>query len=103
MYDAATQAWVGTDLLGIQDFFAAARQYRKTVIDFFYDKNAFASRQWIAADKGAADWRTLPQFSFQRSGIGINAKRALPDLFLLLMTNVVLFIIIFLIFVKSEV
>ncbi len=103
MYDAATQAWVGTDLLGIQDFFSAARQYRKTVIDFFYDKNAFASRQWIAADKGVADWRTLPQFSFQRSGISINATRALPDLFLLLITNVVLFVVIFLIFVKTEV
>ncbi len=103
MYDAATQAWVGTDLLGIQDFFRAARQYRQVFINFFYDKNAFASRQWIAADKGAADWRTLPQFSFQRSGISINAKRALPDLFLLLITNVVLFVVIFLIFVKSEV
>ncbi|MCG9132993.1 ABC transporter permease subunit [Candidatus Poribacteria bacterium] len=103
MYDTATQAWVGTDLLGIQDFFSAARQYRKTVIDFFYDKNAFASRQWIAADKGAADWSTLPQFSFQRSGIRINATRALPDIFLLLMTNIVLFIIIFLIFIKTEV
>lgn len=103
MYDAATQAWVGTDLLGIQDFFGAARQYRQTVINFFYDKNAFASRQWLAADKGTADWSTLPQFSFQRSGISINAKRALPNLFLLLMTNIVLFVIIFLIFVKSEV
>ena len=103
MYDAATQAWVGTDLLGIQDFFRAARQYRQVFINFFYDKNAFASRQWIAADKGAADWRTLPQFSFQRSGIGINMKRAFPDLCLLLITNVVLFVVIFLIFVKSEV
>ena len=103
MYDAATQAWVGTDLLGIRDFFRAARQYRRVFIDFFYDKNAFASRQWIAADKGAADWRTLPQFSFQRSGIGINVKRAFPDLCLLLITNVVLFVVIFLIFIKSEV
>ena len=103
MYDAATQAWVGTDLPGIQDFFRTARQYRQVVINFLYDKNAFASRQWIAADKGAADWRTLPQFSFQRSGISINAKRALPDLFLLLITNIVLFIIISLIFIKAEV
>ena len=102
MYDAATQAWVGTDLLGIRDFFRAARQYRQVFIDFFYDKNAFASRQWIAADNGAADWRTLPQFSFQRRGIGINVARAFPDLCLLLVSNVVLFVVIFLIFVKSE-
>ncbi|MCY3741071.1 MAG: ABC transporter permease subunit [Candidatus Poribacteria bacterium] len=103
IYDAATQAWAGTDLLSIQDFFDAARQYRQTVIDYFYDKEVFESRQWFSADKGAADWRTLPQFSFQRSDIEINAKRALPDVCLLLMINVALFIITFLIFVKSEV
>ena len=103
MYDAATQAWIGTDLDGIQDFFAAVRQYRQTVIDYFYDKNAFAARQWFSSDKGVVDWSTLPQFSFQRSSVGINAKRALPDVCLLLITNFVLFMLIFLIFIKSEV
>ena len=103
MYDAATQAWAGTDLLGIQDFFDAARQYRQSVIDYFYDREAFGSRQWFSADKGAADWSTLPRFSFQRSDVGVNAKRALPDLFLLLIINLGLFIIIFLIFIKSEI
>ncbi len=103
VYDAATQAWAGTDLLSIQDFFDAARHYRQTVIDYFYDKEAFGARQWFSADKGAVDWRTLPQFSVERSDIGINVKRALPDLFLLLITNIVLFILIFLIFMKTEI
>jgi hypothetical protein len=103
MYDAATQAWAGTDLFGIQDFFSTAQNYRQTVIDYFYDKKAFASRQWFAADKGAVDWSTLPQFSFQRSDVGINAKRALSDLLLLLIANTVLFIITLLIFIRSEV
>ena len=103
LYDAATEAWAGTDVEGIQDFFSAVRRYRRTVIDYFYDKKIFESRQWFAADEGTADWDALPRFSFQRSGIDINAKRALPDLFLLLMLNVILFVIIFLIFIKSEV
>ena len=103
IYDAATQAWAGTDLKGIQDFFDTVRQYRQEVIAYLYDRKAFGSRQWFAADKGKVDWDTLPQFSSQRSDIGINAKRALPDLFLLLMINLVLFVVIFLIFVKSEV
>ena len=103
IYDAATQAWAGTDLKGIQDFFDTVRQYRQAVVAYLYDRKAFGSRQWLAADKGKVDWDTLPQFSSQRSDMGINAKRALPDLFLLLMINVVLFIVIFLIFVKSEV
>ena len=103
LYDAATEAWTGTDLEGIQDFFNAVQRYRGAVVDYFYDKKIFESRQWFAADAGTADWDALPRFSFQRSGIDINAKRALPDLFLLLTINLILFTIIFLIFVRSEV
>ena len=103
LYDAATEAWAGTDLNGIQDFFTAAQRHRQAVVNHFYDEKIFASRQWFSSDQGAVDWDTLPQFSFQRSDIGTNAKRALPDLFLLLMMNVLLFIAIFLVFIKSEV
>ena len=103
VYDAATQACAGTDLKGIQDFFDAVRQYRQEVIAYLYDKKAFGSRLWFAGDKGQVDWGTLPQFSFQGSDIGIKAKRALPDVFLLLTINLILFVIIFLIFIKSEV
>ena len=103
LYDAATQAWAGTDLPGVQDFFDAARQYRQTVIDYFIDNKAFEVRQWFTADKKPVDWRTLPQFSFQRIDVVANAKRALPDVCLLLVTNLTLFMVIFLIFQKSEV
>ncbi|MCY4568682.1 MAG: ABC transporter permease subunit [Candidatus Poribacteria bacterium] len=103
LYDAATQAWAGTDLLGVRDFFDAARRYRQHVIEYFYDEEIFKSRQWFSSDKGAADWSNLPQFSFQRVDVNTNAKRALPDVCLLFMINVALFIMIFLIFVQSEV
>ncbi len=103
MYDAATQAWAGTDLFGLRDFYEATRKYRRTVIDYLYDKNAFGDRRWFSADKGAVDWDGSPQFSFQRSGVHINAMRALPDLLLLLMMNVILFLVIYLIFQRSEV
>ena len=103
LYDAATEAWAGTDLNGTQDFFRAAQRYRQAIINYFHDEKIFASRQWFSADQGAVDWDTLPQFSFHRSDIGINAKRAVPDLFLLFMMNILLFITIFLVFVKSEV
>jgi len=103
LYDAATEAWAGTDLAGIQDFFNTVQRYWRAVVDYFHDKKIFESRQWFAADKGTADWDTLPQFSFQRSDTGINAKRALPDMLLLLTMNVILFTVIMLIFIKSEV
>lgn len=103
LYDATTQAWAGTDLPGIRDFFEAARHYRQQMIDYFYDEKVFESRQWFDAGKGAASWSNLPQFSFQSVDVGTNAKRALPDLFLLLAMNAVLFLGIFLVFSKSEV
>ena len=103
LYDAATEAWAGTDLNGTRDFFVAAQRYRQAIINYFHDEKIFASRQWFSSDQGAVDWDTFPQFSFQRSDIGINAKRALPDLFLLLTMNIFLFITIFLVFIKSEV
>ncbi|MCE2412993.1 ABC transporter permease subunit [Candidatus Poribacteria bacterium] len=103
MYNAATQAWAGTDLRGLRDFFQAARRHRRTLIDYYYDKNAFGAQQWFSADKGAVDWEHLPQFSFQRVDVTTNAKRALPDVCILVMLNIILFVIIFLIFIKSEV
>lgn len=103
LYDAATEASVGTDLNGLQDFFTAGQRYQQAVVDYFLDNQIFESRQWFVAAKGEIDWNTLPQFSFQRSDVGTNAKRALPDVCLLLLINVILFMIIFLIFVKSEV
>ena len=103
MYDAATQAWAGTGLLGLRDFFEAARQYRRTLIDYYYDEKVFGSRQWFSADKGEVDWNSLPQFSFQRSDVRVNAARALSDICLLLIINLVLFIGIFLVFQRSEV
>ncbi len=103
IYDDATQAWAGTDLLGLRDFFNAAQRYRKIIIDYLYAKDAFSSREWFVADKGGVDWSTLPQFTFERSDVRTNAKRALPDMFLLLICNLVLFMAIVLIFIKSEV
>ena len=103
LYDTATQALAGTDLKGIRDFFEAAREYRQQVVDHFYNNKVFESRQWFAGDKGTPDWISLPQFTLQRVDVDTNAKRALPDVCLLLMINIVLFVIIFLIFVTSEV
>ncbi len=103
MYNLATQAWAGTDLYGVEDFFQAARQYRRTLVDYFYDKDAFSSRQWFASDKGAINLDDLPRFVYQRADLWTNASRALPDLQLLLLLNVALFLATFAIFVRQEI
>ena len=103
MYNLATQAWLGTDLDGVVDFFEAARHYRRTLINYFYDEDAFSSRQWFASDQGAINLDDLPRFVYQRASLWINVTRALPDLQLLLLLNVALFLATFAIFVRQEI
>ena len=103
LYTFTTSAWVGTDLEGMFDFVQAVQGYRRTVIDYFHDKDAFGSRQWFASDRGAVDWWDLPQFNFKRTDVSENATRALPGLLLLLLINLVLFTVTFLFFIKIEV
>ncbi len=103
MYNIATQAWTGTDLYGVEDFFEAARQYRRTLVNYFYDEDAFSSRQWFASDKGVIDVDDLPRFVYQRADLRTNTSRALPDLQILLLLNVALFLVTFAIFVRQEI
>ena len=103
MYNLATQAWLGTNLDGVVDFFEAARHYRRTLINYFYDEDAFSSRQWFASDQGAINLDDLPRFVYQRASLWINVTRALPDLQLLLLLNVALFLATFAIFVRQEI
>ena len=102
-YDLATEAWLGTNLYGLEHFFEAVRQYRQTLIGYFYDKNAFGSRQWFASDEDAVDWSDLPRFSYQRPDVWVAARQALSDLMLLLLINAILFMGSYLIFVRQEI
>ena len=103
LYTFATSAWAGTDLSGMLDFSRATQEYRQMLIDYFHDKDAFASRQWFASDQGTVDWWDLPRFRFERADISENAQRALVDVSLLFLMNLILFIVTFLIFIKVEV
>ena len=103
LYTHATAAWAGTDLNGMLDFIGAVQAYRQTLIDYLHDKDAFASRRWFASDQGAVDWWDLPQFRFERADVSENAQRALADVSLLFLMNLVLFMVTFLIFIKIEV
>lgn len=103
LYRFTTSAWAGTDLAGMLDFIDAAQKYRRSTIDYFYDKNAFGSREWFASDRQKVDWSDLPRFKFQRPPALENAIRALPGMCALLFMNVVLFMGAFFWFLKIEV
>ena len=103
LYTFATAAWAGTDLDSMIDYIRAARTYRRTLIDAFHERDAFASLQWFSTNQGTVDWSILPDFRFEQADVSINAQRALPELLLLVFINLILFIATFLIFIKVEV
>ena len=96
------RGWEQT-LDGVVDFFEAARHYRRTLINYFYDEDAFSSRQWFASDKGAINLDDLPGFAYQRTSLWVSVSRALPDLQLLILLNIALFLATFAIFVRREI
>ena len=104
LYHLSTEAWAGTGLARIEDFFKAGRQYRETILDYFYDKKAFSSRQWFASDKGTARLDDIPRFYYQPPSVFEDvSNRALPNLLLLFLLNPTLFMITFVIFTRQEV
>ena len=104
LYHLSTEALAGTGLARMQDFFKAGRQYRETVLDYFYDKKVFSSRQWFASDKGPVRWDDAPRFSYQPPSVIEDASnRALRDLLLLFLLNPMLLMITFAVFSRQEV
>ena len=104
LYYLATAAYAGTDLAAMEAFFKAVRQYRQTILDYFYDKKAFSSRQWFASDKGAVRWDDLPRFSYQAlRDLTEDSSRASGELLQLLLLNLVLLIGTIMIFSRQEV
>ena len=104
LYHLSTEAWAGTGLTRMEDFFEAGRRYRETVLDYFYDKKAFGSRQWFASDRGAVRWDDVPRFSYQPPSVLEDvSNRALPELLLLFFLNPILLMITFAVFSRQEV
>ena len=103
LYTFATSAWTGTDLKGMLDFSHATQDYRQTFINYLRDKDAFASRLWFASDQGTVDWQDMPKFRFEQATVSENAQRAVADMSVLFLMNLVLFMGAFLIFIKVEV
>lgn len=103
LYTFATAAWAGTDLDAMEDYIRGVRAYRHAVIDYFEDKDAFESLQWFATNQGNIDLSGLPRFRFEPADVTQGAQRALPELFVLFLTGLLLFMGAFLIFIKIEV
>ena len=98
IYDLATEALAGTDLRGIERFAESSRQYRRALIEYLHEKNAFSSRKWFSHDKGRVSWDDLPQFSYLQADLRSDIIDVVPDLILLLAINLAISMSVFLTF-----
>ncbi len=92
----------GTDRESYNDFMAQTRRYKRQIVDYLADKNAFSKRAWFSSDKGAAEFIDLPVFHHRYNSVSESLFRSLGDVFILLAWNVILFIGAYLSFLRYD-
>ena len=101
-YRFAVGTITGTDRESYNDFINQARSYKRQVVDYLSDKNAFSARAWFSSDKGAAEFVDLPVFQHQYNTLSKNLSRASADIFILLAWNILLFMSAYLSFLRYD-
>ena len=101
-YRFAAGAITGTDREGYNDFINQARSYKRRIVDYLMDKNAFSARAWFSSDKGKAEFTDLPIFQHRYNSLSDSLSRALSDIFILLAWNIILFMGAYLSFLRYD-
>ncbi len=102
VYHFAVGAIAGTDRQRYNDFIEGSRAYKREVVAYLKDKEAFSSRAWFSADKGAAELTDLPVFKHQRLSLSESFSRASVDILILLAWNIVLFMTAYVSFLRYD-
>lgn len=125
VYDSASAILAGTDLGGIQHFMDQLRNYRQTFIAYLDARKAFSSVEWFLYTDGGRengesgseadqilgtanipkplDLGDIPIFHQRGESIASSLNRAIPDIVVLIMLNVVFFMLSYMVFVRQEV
>ena len=103
VYHFAVGTLAGTDRQRYNDFIEHARDYKREIVEYLKDKEAFSSRAWFSTDKGAADLEGLPVFEHQRLSLSESFARASMDILILFAWNIVLFMTAYVSFLRYDV
>ena len=101
-YDFAVGTITGTDRQHYNDFIQNARAYKRKIVEYLKDKEAFSSRAWFSDDKGAAELTDLPVFQHQRLSLSESLSRASVDVLILVAWNIVLFMTAYVSFLRYD-
>ena len=95
----------GTDLGNFWQFMEQARQYRREWVEYLRDEKIFASRRWFTGkdSEEPLDLTGIPKFKEQGEGISSSLQRALPDIMILVVLNILFFMGAFISFLRYDV
>jgi len=102
-YRFAVGAITDTDRERYRAFIRRARSHKRQVVDYLSGKNAFSARAWFSSDQGAAAFKDLPVFQNSHTSLFQSFSRASSDILILLAWNVVLFIGVYVSFLRYEI
>ena len=102
VYHFAVGTIAGTDRQSYNAFIQDSRAYKRKIVEYLKDKEAFTSRSWFSNDQSAADLTDLPVFQDRRLSLSESLSRAYIDILILLAWNVVLFMAAYVAFLRYD-
>jgi ABC-type transport system involved in multi-copper enzyme maturation permease subunit len=103
-YAQSTAILAGTDLSSHLRFLDQAKRYRRELIQYLRDQNAFASQTWYNPEAGRkVDKESIPIFREQPESLSSSIRRATFDISILMLLNVLFFLLTYLSFLKYDV
>jgi hypothetical protein len=103
-YAQATAILAETDLSSHLRFLGQAKRYRRELIQYLRDQNAFASEAWYNPEAGKkVDKESIPIFRERPESLSSSIRRATFDISILVLLNVIFFLLTYLSFLKYDV
>jgi len=103
-YAQATAILAETDLSSHLRFLDQAKQYRRELIQYLRDQNAFASEAWYNPEAGEKiNKEGIPLFRERPETLSSSIRRATFDILILVLLNVAFFLLTYLSFLRYDV
>ena len=105
VYYNAAAILAETDLGSFWQFMEQTRHYRREWVEYLRDAEIFSSRRWFTEDgaQGDLDLSGMPRFKEQSEGIGGSMQRAVSDIMILAVLNILFFMGAFVSFLRYDV
>ena len=103
IYYNAAAILAETDLGNFWEFMEQTRQYRREWVEYLRDEKIFSSRRWFTTEfEEPFDLSRIPRFKEQSEGISGSLQRAVPDIMILAVLNILLFMGAFISFLRYD-